>query len=173
MAEWDEAVNNKLHIIHPQVGRWSRGFRIIRHEESVLAGIRIGHTPSFLLKREDPSQCIACDCRLIVKHFVLILSNLERHFNVNSFFQTIFYLNHEIGLFYRLKEILRIQFLLKQSCTCNLNFEIVHCFVSIIYLLFSTITKDHYFRQIHGTKWPLCADVPLSNHSFIQCNITF
>ena len=39
------AVNNKLHAIHPQPGLWPGGFRIIRHQESVLAAsIRIGHT---------------------------------------------------------------------------------------------------------------------------------
>ena len=44
-----------------------------RHEESVLARIRIGHTHlthCFLLKKEDPPQCIVCDCHLIVKHIL-------------------------------------------------------------------------------------------------------
>ena len=45
-SEWDEAVNNKVHIhaIHSQPGLWQEGFRSIRHEESVLARIQIGHT---------------------------------------------------------------------------------------------------------------------------------
>ena len=58
-SEWDEAISNKLHAIHPQLGLWPRGFRIIRHVESVLARIRIGHTymtHCFLLKRVDPPQ---------------------------------------------------------------------------------------------------------------------
>ena len=52
--------------------------------------------------------------------------------------------------------------------------EIIHCFVTIfIYLLlcfFSTTPNDHYFTRprFYSTKWPLCANVPLSNHSFIH-----
>ena len=72
-SQWDEAVNNKLHEIHPQLGLWLGGFRIIRSEESVLGRIRIGHiylTYCFLLKKEDSPQCVACDCRLTVKHFI-------------------------------------------------------------------------------------------------------
>ena len=59
------------------------GSRIIRREESVLTRIRIGHTHlthCFLLRGEDPPQCIACDCHLTVKHIyliVLISLNLE------------------------------------------------------------------------------------------------
>ena len=61
-SQWDEAVNNKLHEIHPQLGLWPGGFRITMREDSVIAGIRIGHTyltQSFLLNKEDPPQCIA------------------------------------------------------------------------------------------------------------------
>ena len=66
-SQWDEVANNKLHEIHPQLGLWPGGSRIIRREESVLARIRIGHTHlthCFLLKGEDPPQCIACDFQL-------------------------------------------------------------------------------------------------------------
>ena len=72
-SQWDEAVNNKLHEIHPQLGLWPGGSRIIRREESVLTRIGIGHTHltlCFLLKGEDHPQCIACDCQLTVKHFI-------------------------------------------------------------------------------------------------------
>ena len=44
----DSSINNKLH----QLGIWHAGFRVIRHDESVLARIWIGHshlTHSFLL----------------------------------------------------------------------------------------------------------------------------
>ena len=64
-SQWDEAVNNKLHEIHPLLGLWPGGSRIIRREESVLTRIRIGHTHlthCFLLKGEDHPQCIAFDC---------------------------------------------------------------------------------------------------------------
>ena len=79
---------------------------------SVSARIRIGHGHffhSFLLKKEYPLQCIACDCRLTIKHIhfdcVDSIEIRNRHFNVNFFFKIIppdsilSYL-HEIGLFY-------------------------------------------------------------------------
>ena len=69
-SQWDEAVNNKLHEIHPQLGLWPGGSWIIRHEESVLARIRIGHTyltHSFHLKkgRSSPmySLWLSFDCQ--------------------------------------------------------------------------------------------------------------
>ena len=43
-SQWDEAVDDTLHEIHPQLGLWPGGSRIIRREESVLARIQIGHT---------------------------------------------------------------------------------------------------------------------------------
>ena len=30
------------------------------------------------------------------------------------------------------------------------------------------MTKDHFLENRYATKWPLCADVPLSPHSFIH-----
>ena len=68
-SQWDEAVNNQLLEIHPQYLQYlPGGSRIIRHEENVLTRIRIGHTHlthCFLLKGEDPPQCIACDVTVI------------------------------------------------------------------------------------------------------------
>ena len=85
---------------------------------SILARIQIGHTHfahSFLLKEEDPPQCISCYSRLIVKHIVFdcadFMESRNIHFNVNSFKvspDTIFSYVHEIGLFSRLLNILRI-----------------------------------------------------------------
>ena len=43
-AEWDEAINNILHVIHPQLGLWPGGFRGIKHDGHVLSRIRIGHS---------------------------------------------------------------------------------------------------------------------------------
>ena len=103
--------------IHPQLGLWPGGSRIIRHEESVLARIRIGHTHlthCFLLKGEDPPQCIACDCELTIKHILFecvdFIESRKRHFNVDTFKElfekvppdSILSYLHEIGLFYRL-----------------------------------------------------------------------
>ena len=82
---------------------------------SVLARIRIGNshlTHRFLLKGEDPPQCIACDRRLTVKHILFdcvdFIESRNRHFNVNSFkgfFEklppdSILSYLHEIHLFY-------------------------------------------------------------------------
>ena len=106
-SQWNEAANNKLHEIHPRLGLWPGGSRIIRREESVLARVRIGHTQlthCFLLKGEEPPQCIACDCQLTVKHILFdcvdIIESRNRHFNVDAFkelfakrfLQTAFYL---------------------------------------------------------------------------------
>ena len=52
-SQWDEAIDNKLHEIHPKLSLWPGGSRIIRREEIVLTRIRIGHThltQCFLLK---------------------------------------------------------------------------------------------------------------------------
>ena len=38
-AELDEAINNTLHAIHPQLGLWPGGLTVVRREESVLARI--------------------------------------------------------------------------------------------------------------------------------------
>ena len=109
-SQWDEAVNNKLHDIHPQLGLWPGGSRIIRREQSVLARIRIGHTHlthCFLLKREDPPQCIACDCQLTVKHILFDCVDFIESSTFKELFEkvppdSILSYLHEIGLFYRL-----------------------------------------------------------------------
>ena len=71
-------------------------------------------THCFLLKGEDPPQCIACDCQLTVKHILFecvdFIESRNRHFSVNSFRElfekvppdSILSYLHEIGLFYRL-----------------------------------------------------------------------
>ena len=114
-ADWNDATNNKSHAIHPQLGLWPGGFRVIRHEKSISFRIRIGHihlTHFFLLKKEDPPKCIGCDCRLTIEHILFdcaeSFEKKNRQFNVNSFKELfekvprssiLFYL-HEIGLFH-------------------------------------------------------------------------
>ena len=74
-SQWDEAVNNKLHAIHPQLGLWPGGSRIIRREESVLTRIRIGHTHlthCFLLKEENPPQLLTSSTVLHLTHMVTL-----------------------------------------------------------------------------------------------------
>ena len=103
-SQWDEAANNKLHEIHPQLGLWPGGSRIIRREESVLARIRIGHTHlthCFLLKGEDPPQCIACDCEsnmfylsvsILLSPEIDILMKIPSRNSLKRFLQTALYL---------------------------------------------------------------------------------
>ena len=45
-----------------------------RREESLLCRLHIGHSllsHSFILKREDPPECIPCNERLTIKHLLL------------------------------------------------------------------------------------------------------
>ena len=62
-SQWDEAVNNMKFII-------ICGLEVLEllGVRRVLTRIRIGHTHSVLLKKEDSHQCVACDCLLTVKH---------------------------------------------------------------------------------------------------------
>ena len=71
---WSRADDNKLKEIEPHVKRPRLIHKLSRREEIVLSRLRIGHTRlthSYLLKREDKSQCIGCDTQLTVKHFLL------------------------------------------------------------------------------------------------------
>ena len=54
-------------------------FKESRKEEAVLCRLRIGHTyftHSFLLKGEDPPECIACQESYTVKHILLDCGDL-------------------------------------------------------------------------------------------------
>ena len=37
----------------------------------------------------------------------------------------------------------------------------------------STMTKDRVWKELYGTQWPLCDDVPLSTYSFIHSAFVF
>ena len=57
----------------------------------MLARVRIGHsyiTHSYLLKKEDQPQCVACNSPLTVKHIMLDCVDFDLvrtdHFNVDS-----------------------------------------------------------------------------------------
>ena len=56
---------------------------------SVLARIWSYLLDPLLLKKEDPPQCLVCDCRLTVKHILVdcfdFIEFRNRHFNENSF----------------------------------------------------------------------------------------
>ncbi len=79
-ASWNDAVNNKLHAIKPTLGEWTPSYRSVRREEVVIARIRLGHTyltHSYILKGEDPPECIACNEPFTVKHFMLECFDLQ------------------------------------------------------------------------------------------------
>ena len=86
---WSSCLNNKLYNIKPILGEWQPSFRPYRREEVVLSRLRIGHTyitHSFLLKNEDPPECIACQEGYTVKHFLIDCADLafarQRYYNV-------------------------------------------------------------------------------------------
>ena len=75
-AVWDSYPENKLYQIYPtiKIGRVSPSLEITRHEERVLARIKIGHTyftHSYLLKGEEQPFFIPCHCPITVKHILI------------------------------------------------------------------------------------------------------
>ena len=65
---------NKLSQIKPTLGEWPPGCRRSRKEEVVLSRLRIGHTyfsHSYVLRREDPPECTACQEIYSVRHVLI------------------------------------------------------------------------------------------------------
>ena len=116
-SSWNNASFNKLREIKPTLGEWPQGNRPVRREEVVLSRCRIGHTRlthSYLLKKEDQPECIACQAPLTIKHILIDCVDFapirSLYFNVQSLkdlFQTVSvdnilsFLKH-IGIFYKL-----------------------------------------------------------------------
>ena len=74
---WSSCRDNKLFQIKPTLGEWPPGFRYrrSRKEEVVLSRLRIGHTyfsHSYILRREDPPECTACQDIYSVRHVCFI-----------------------------------------------------------------------------------------------------
>ncbi len=70
---WNSESSNKLYNIQPKV-KGTKTYHLSRRDESIIHRLRIGHTHlthAFLLKREDPPECIACQTPLTVKHILL------------------------------------------------------------------------------------------------------
>ena len=62
-GRWSSCRDNELFKVKPTLGDWLPGFRKSRREEVVLSQLRIGHTyfsNSYILRWEDPPECIAC-----------------------------------------------------------------------------------------------------------------
>ena len=71
---WSSCRDNKLFQIKPTLGEWPPGFRRSRKEEVVLSRLRIGHTyfsHSYILRREDPPECTACQEIYSVRHVLI------------------------------------------------------------------------------------------------------
>jgi len=105
---WDACPNVKLYEIQPTLGEWKHAHRRSRHEEVVLARLRIGHTRlthSYLLKREPQPRCNHCNNVLTVKHILIDCRHLR---TVRSGFYTAVSLK---TLFEKVDPIKVIQFL--------------------------------------------------------------
>ena len=71
---WSSCRDNKLFQIKPTLREWPPGFRRSRKEEVVLSRLRIGHTyfyHSYILRREDPPECTACQEIYSVRHVLI------------------------------------------------------------------------------------------------------
>ena len=90
-TQWDALPGCKLRDVVPLLSEAVPRCRASRHEETVLARLHIGHTyltHSYLLKREDPPFCFACDEIFTVEHFLLRCADLieirHKHFTAES-----------------------------------------------------------------------------------------
>ena len=71
---WLSCRDNKLFQIKHTLGEWPPGFRRSRKEEVVLSRLRIGNTyfyHSYILRREDPPECTACQEIYSVRHVLI------------------------------------------------------------------------------------------------------
>ena len=73
-------VSNKLHDILPKLSDRLLPFCYTRKEDTVLNwSFHIGHfyfTYSFLLKKEEPPVCVACNAAITVKHILIECADL-------------------------------------------------------------------------------------------------
>ena len=78
-------LRNKLHAIEPTVNI-TISYRLPRRDEIIIHRLRIGHT--YLLKRDSPLQCSACQTQLTVEHVLLLCPTWNairtNHFTVTS-----------------------------------------------------------------------------------------
>ena len=86
---WSQ-ITSKLSEVQPTVGTCGRS-RASRREEVVLSRLRIGHTyitHGYLLRRDDPPFCHACNQPFTVRHFLIECSDFkqtrDQYFDVPS-----------------------------------------------------------------------------------------
>ena len=107
-------VSNKLHDILPKLSDKLLTFCNTRKEDTVLNRLHIGHcyfTHSFLLKKEEPPVCVACNTAITVKHILVELADSlevrKKYFEERSLYSLFRNVNPE-KMFDCLKEIERI-----------------------------------------------------------------
>ena len=90
-SSWSLETENKLHAIKPTVNE-TKSNRLPRRDEIIIHLLRIGHTfltHGYLLKRDSPPQCSACQTQLTVEHVLLHCPTWNairaNHFTVTNF----------------------------------------------------------------------------------------
>ena len=88
---WNDSIHNKLFQIKPTLGEWRPAFRKSRMEQFIISRLRIGHTRlthSFILKQEQPPQCLICLTPYTIKHILMecdvLATTRERHFKADD-----------------------------------------------------------------------------------------
>ena len=91
---WDLTPNNKLFQIQPRLDSPIPKYYGNRKKETVFSRLQIGHSyfsHSYLLKREDPPHCVACDEPYTVKHVLISCADLleirQKYYSVDSLFR--------------------------------------------------------------------------------------
>ena len=89
--QWLLQTNNKLRSIKPNLTDSLQSVIGNRREESVLSRLHIGHsflTHAFILKREDPPECVPCNEHLTMRHVLLdcvdTQETREKHYKASS-----------------------------------------------------------------------------------------
>ena len=81
-VHWDKNNSergNKLHGVVPNIRSQIPRVRCSRREEVVLARLHVGHsylTHSFILKKEEPPFCVACDSPDTIEHMLISCADL-------------------------------------------------------------------------------------------------
>ena len=149
-TSWNNSIENKLLDIKQTIGEYQSVVRNIRKEEVVLARLclvpaRVTH--SYLLQGEEQPQCVGCDARFTVRHFLLeygdfaqVRNNCFHVANMKELFQdihidSILTFLKEINLFNKIKSLF--------------FFKIVFCFLFVFtYNTLYIVSLQHYDRYI-------------------------
>jgi ribonuclease HI len=88
---WTMSIFNKLQTVKPILGETKLPINTCRRDEVVWHRARIGHTyltHSYLLKRENHPDCIACKCPQTVQHILIYCPSYtyirQKYFNTTS-----------------------------------------------------------------------------------------